>query len=135
VPAPLKSPRPWSSATWLALSFAMLVLYASLFPFEGWRWPPGQELTVLLALPTSRYRDSFDVWANLVGYMPLGGLMTVAARRNGWGNRATLAWVLPAGALLSYSCEVLQQFVPGRRMPPATLPGRCWRWVCTAWAG
>ncbi len=92
----------------------MLVLYASLFPFEGWRWPPGQDLRVLLALPSSRYRDNFDVWANLVGYMPLGALMTVAARRSGWGNRATLAAVLPAGALLSYGCEVLQQFVPGR---------------------
>ena len=92
----------------------MLVLYASLFPFEGWRWPPGQELWVLLALPSSRYRDSFDIWANLVGYMPLGALMTVAARRSGLASRPTLAWVLPAGALLSYSCEVLQQFVPGR---------------------
>ena len=106
--------RPWSSAVWLALSFAALVLYASLFPFEGWRWPPGQSLWVLLALPSSRYHDSFDVWANLLGYLPLGGLLTVAARRSGLSSRASLALALPCGALLSYSCEVLQQFAPGR---------------------
>ena len=106
--------RPWSSAAWLALSFAALVLYASLFPFEGWRWPPGQSLWVLLALPSARYHDAFDVWANLLGYLPLGGLLTVAARRSGLSSRASLALALPTGALLSYSCEVLQQFVPGR---------------------
>ncbi len=109
-------PRPWSSATWLALSFAALVLYASLFPFEGWRWPPGQGLWVLLALPSSRYHDAFDTWANLLGYLPLGVLLTVAGRRSGFTSRATLALALAAGTLLSYSCEVLQQFVP-RRVP------------------
>ena len=36
--------RPRSSATPLALAWAALVLYASLFPFSGWRWPPGQSL-------------------------------------------------------------------------------------------
>ena len=106
--------RHWSSATWLALSFAALVLYASLFPFEGWRWPPGQNLWVLLALPNSPHHDSFDIWANLLGYLPLGGLLTVAARRSGLSSRATLALALSAATLLSYTCEVLQQFVPGR---------------------
>ncbi len=106
--------RSWSSATWLALSFAVLVLYASLFPFEGWRWPPGQDLRVLLALPPSPYHDPFDTWSNLLGYLPLGCLVTVAARRSGWSNRASLALALPAGVLLSYTCEVLQQFMPGR---------------------
>ena len=106
--------RHWSSAVWLALSFAALVLYASLYPFEGWRWPPGQSLRVLLVLPSSRYHDAFDVWANLLGYLPVGGLLTVAARRSGLSSRASLALALPGGALLSYSCEVLQHFVPGR---------------------
>ncbi len=110
----MPSTRPWSSASWLALSFAALVLYASLFPFEGWRWPPGQHLGVLLALPKSQYHDSFDTWANLLGYLPLGLLLAVAARRSGFSSRATWALALPAGALLSYGCEVLQQFVPGR---------------------
>ncbi len=106
--------RSWSSATWLALSFAALVLYASLFPFEGWRWPPGQDLSVLLVLPKSRYHEPFDTWSNLLGYMPLGGLVTVAARRSGWSSQASLSLALPVGMLLSYGCEVLQQFVPGR---------------------
>ena len=37
-----------SSATWLALAYALLVLYASLYPFEGWRWPPGRTALELL---------------------------------------------------------------------------------------
>ena len=46
--------------------------------------------------------------------MPLGGLLTVAARRSGWSVQASLALALPAGVALSYGCELLQQFVPGR---------------------
>jgi VanZ family protein len=106
--------RAWSSAAWLALSYAVLVLYASLFPFEDWRWPPGQDLRRLLVLPSSRFQENFDTWANLLGYLPLGCLLTVAARRSGWSTGAALALALPAGVILSYSCEVLQQFMPGR---------------------
>ena len=96
------------------MGFAVLVLYASLFPFEGWRWPPGQSLWVLLALPRSAFHDQFDTWANLLGYLPLGLLMTVAARRSGAGSRASLVLALAAAAALSYACELLQQLVPGR---------------------
>jgi VanZ family protein len=98
----------------LALSFGALVLYASLFPFEGWRWPPGQNLWVLLALPASQYHDTFDIWANLLGYLPLGLLLTVAARRSGIPALPALLLAWAAGTALSYSCEVLQHFVPGR---------------------
>ncbi len=106
--------RSWSSATWLAMGYAWLVLYASLFPFEGWRWPPGQNLWVLMKLPLALQHSDFDLWSNILGYLPLGLLVTLAARRSGLRNRQALWLALPLGAALSYGCELMQQFVPGR---------------------
>ncbi|MGL6110564.1 MAG: VanZ family protein [Rubrivivax sp.] len=106
--------RQRSSAAPLALVYAALVLYASLYPFVGWRWPPGTTLGALLALPWPPWRDPFDVWSNVLGYLPLGALLHLAQVRGGrpaW--RALLLALLLAGAL-SYATEVIQQFVPGR---------------------
>ena len=106
--------RQRSSAAPLALVYAALVLYASLYPFSGWRWPPGSSLGILLALPWPPWRDPFDVWSNVLGYMPLGALLYVAQVRSGvaaW--RAALLAVLAASGL-SYLTEVTQQFLPGR---------------------
>ena len=85
---------PRSSATLLALVYGVLVLYASLYPFEGWRWPPGQALTVLMGLPTAQHQSVFDIGSNLLGYLPLGGLITVAALRSGWTARPAVALAL-----------------------------------------
>jgi VanZ family protein len=103
-----------SSAALLAAVFATLVLYASLYPFEGWRWPPGQELLALLALPGSDYKHTFDVASNLLGYAPLGLLLALGLRRSGWGWRQALGATVLGTSGLSYGCEVLQQFIPGR---------------------
>jgi VanZ family protein len=103
-----------SSATLLALSWGMLVLYASLFPFVGWRWPPGQSLLALLALPWPPWVNVFDLWANFTGYLPLGALVLIAARRSGVApSRALLLGAL-APAALSYATELAQTFLPGR---------------------
>ncbi len=103
-----------SSAVPLAAAYALLVLYASLYPFSGWRWPPGQDLATLLALNWPPWRHDFDSWSNWLGYLPLGVLLHVGARRSGLGAVLSLllALALPAG--LSYGTEVLQQFLPGR---------------------
>lgn len=105
-----------SSTAWLALAYGALVLYASLYPFEGWRWPPGQTLWALAALPRSVYHDPFDVVSNLVGYLPLGTLLVLALNRAGGRAAAALGMAVLGATLLSYGCEVLQQFVP-RRVP------------------
>jgi VanZ family protein len=89
-----------------AAALAALVLYASLFPFEGWRWPPGRTLPDLLLLPWPPYRPPFDLWSNFLGYLPLGLLLALAWRR-GWA-------ALLAAAALSYLLEVAQQFLPTR---------------------
>lgn len=105
-----------SSATWLALVYAALVVYASLYPFENWRWPPGQPLAALALLPSALHQSAFDIGSNLFGYLPFGGLLAVAAQRSGWRAVPALGLALVLAVLLSYSCEVLQQFVP-RRVP------------------
>jgi VanZ family protein len=107
-------PRPWSSATLLAAVFVALVLYASLFPFQGWRWPPGQDLPALLTLPPSPYHSTFDLYTNFIGYLPVGFLVALAARRSLLRTRTALLLALATGLGLSYLCECLQQFVPGR---------------------
>lgn len=103
-----------STALPLAVFAALLALYASLYPFEGWRWPPGVDGLGVLGLRWPQWRDRFDDWANWVGYMPIGALVYAAVVRG--GSSATRAFVLALllPALLSYGVEVAQQFLPGR---------------------
>jgi VanZ family protein len=98
----------------LALAYAALVVYASLYPFSGWRWPPGQELPELLALPWPHWHILFDIASNLLGYLPLGALVATAARRGGLRPGGALLWSVGVGAALSYTSEVLQHFLPER---------------------
>jgi VanZ family protein len=103
-----------STAVPLSAAFALLIVYASLYPFSGWRWPPGQELQDLLALPWTHYHIAFDEWANFVGYMPLGALLYGAGVRSGWhwARSLLLAALLPV--VLSYALELTQNFLPER---------------------
>jgi len=109
---PQAAPRSLAGVS--AVLFGALVLYASLFPFSAWRWPPGRDLADLLTLPWPPYRLPFDMAANFLGYVPLGLLAGLAAERPGraaWrGVAVGAAWA----AALSYAAEVAQQFLPGR---------------------
>ncbi|WP_397534392.1 VanZ family protein [Roseateles sp.] len=111
---PPSLPRRRSSASLLALSYAGLVVYASLYPFSPWQWPPGLTGLALLQLPWPRYHGSFDIQANLLGYLPLGLLILAASVRSGLRLRAGLLLALLMPALLSYVLEGLQYFLPGR---------------------
>jgi VanZ family protein len=108
------SARHRSSATWLALAYALLVVYASLYPFEGWRWPPGRTALELLVLPEAIHQDRFDRWSNGLGYAPLALLAALALLRSGWRARAAVPLAVLLSAGLSYGCEWLQHFVPAR---------------------
>jgi VanZ family protein len=103
-----------SSATPLSLAYAALVLYASLYPFGPWRWPPGMDGLQLLSLPWPPWTDLFDLWSNLLGYLPLGALLVLAARRSGLSWPWTWLLGVCAAATLSYGAEVAQQCLPGR---------------------
>ena len=98
----------------LVWAYGALILYASLFPFTGWRWPPGQTLGALLALPWPPWRDHFDVWANLLGYLPGGSLLMAALLARGQSARSALLVVLMVSAGLSFATEFTQNFLPGR---------------------
>lgn len=101
-----------TSAWPLALVYALLVLYASLYPFADWRdqgaWP-----WLFLAAPWPVYWTGFDVVANVLGYAPLGFLLALSALRSGHGARAVL-WATLGGGGLSLVLEGLQSYLPAR---------------------
>jgi len=103
-----------STALPLAWAVAALIVYASLYPFVGWRWPVGMDAVSLLRLPWSPWLDHVDAIANLLGYVPLGALIFGAVLRGGGRTAAALAYAVGLAALLSYSCEVGQQLLPVR---------------------
>jgi VanZ family protein len=102
-----------SSATPLALLFGALIVYASLYPFSGWRLP-GASLLAFVVAPWPRWWTGFDLVANLVGYMPLGALVFGALVRTGTAPRRALLLAVLIGAGLSFTMEFLQNFLPNR---------------------
>ena len=98
----------------MAWLFAGLVAYASLYPFTGWRTQDMEFLGFLWA-PWPRYWTAFDVFSNLVGYVPLGFFIAVIVLRTHGGRwRWFAAVVFPS--LLSLVLESLQVYLP-RRVP------------------
>ncbi|MBK7062178.1 MAG: VanZ family protein [Rubrivivax sp.] len=108
------SSRHRSSATPLALALAALVLYASLYPFVGWRWPAGSGAAALLKLPWPPWQTALDEALNFMGYLPLGLLIFIAAARSGLRAGPAFALALLAPSALSYAIEVVQHLLPGR---------------------
>jgi VanZ family protein len=90
-----------------------LTVYASLHPFTGWRLP-AVPLARLLLPPWSTYWTLFDLMANLMAYVPLGALLCVAQLREGASPWRAFAAAAAAGALLSWTMELLQNLLPAR---------------------
>ena len=63
-----------TSAWPLALVYAGLIVYASLYPFAHWR-DQGMAIGLFLTAPLPHYWTGFDVVSNVLGYMPLGFLL------------------------------------------------------------
>ncbi len=97
----------------LALVYAALIVFASLFPFEGWRAQGISPDVFLLARIPPPYWTGFDVTTNVLGYAPLGFLLALALLRTGWPQSAVPLAVL-AGTLLSLLMEFLQIYLPQR---------------------
>ena len=102
-----------SSASPLAWLYAALIVYASLYPFTGWR-VPGVSLAHYLTLPLPRWWTWFDLVSNLLGYLPLGALIFGALVRVGTRSWLALTLAFLAGTLLSLTMETLQNFLPHR---------------------
>ncbi|NBU89200.1 MAG: teicoplanin resistance protein VanZ [Betaproteobacteria bacterium] len=98
----------------LAVVYCVLVAYASLYPFSGWRWPPGHTLGDLMRLPWLPWAGTFDDLANWLGYALLGLLMYTAFVRSGrpWQHAVVAGCLWPS--LFSYLLEWAQHFLPTR---------------------
>jgi len=102
-----------SSAVPLSWLYVGLVVYASLYPFTGWRLPGAGPLDFLW-LGWWRWWTTFDLVSNLLGYLPLGFLLFVALVRGGRRAGVAAAIAISLGALLSLAMEVLQNYLPQR---------------------
>lgn len=108
---------PTRSSAWpLAAIYVVLVVFASLFPFEGWRVQGVDPLTFLTARIPPPYWTWFDVNTNIAGYVPLGFLLTLGLLRDGHKVRWAVLWAVVLGSLLSLCMEFLQIYLP-RRVP------------------
>lgn len=101
-----------SSAGPLALVYAALIVYASLYPFTGWR-DQGIAPWAFLASPWPRYWTGFDLIANAAGYAPLGFLLALTLLR-AQPRWPAVGVALLASLLLSLLLEGLQSYLPVR---------------------
>ena len=116
-----KSSSPWG--LWLvALGYGLALVSLSLFPFSGWQDAPGSPWAFLFEdLP--RYRTQFDIWSNLLAYIPMGlvwaSLFGRLKQNKQQGSKGSMAGpVLKAAVLcvvLSFLMECLQTYLPTRR--------------------
>ncbi|MCC6535504.1 MAG: VanZ family protein [Burkholderiales bacterium] len=99
-------------ALYLALGYTLLILYASLSPFTGWR-DPGEDVWAFLNAPWPRYFTAFDLAFNVLAYVPLGFLVTLLALP---ASRPVFAALGGAGAgiAMSLCMELAQAYLPGR---------------------
>ena len=102
-----------SSASPLALLYAALIVYASLYPFSGWR-VPGVPLLSFLVAPLPHWWTGFDLVSNLLGYLPLGALLFGALVRTGTAVAPAWALAVGGGTMLSLGLEFTQNFLPQR---------------------
>lgn len=104
--------QPSTLARYLFIAYALLIVYASLYPFSGWR---GQGLApfAFLVVPFPRPISAFDVVANVIGYMPLG-LLAVLAVYPTLTGRGALVFGALCSLLLSFTLESLQFYLPSR---------------------
>jgi VanZ family protein len=96
----------------MGLSYALLIIYVSLNPFDFdshngisfWAW---------LDAPTPRFITLFDVLVNILAYIPFGFLIVFAAYPR-WRNFVALGIALALSGLLAFSVETLQSWLPTR---------------------
>ena len=96
----------------MSLSYALLILYVSLNPFDfdfqngiaAWAW---------LDAPLPRFITLFDVAVNILAYIPFGFLVMFAAYPR-WRNYIALGIALGLSAALALGVETLQSWLPTR---------------------
>ena len=105
-------PRASPVARAALLAYLLLIVYASWFPFSGWR-SSGLSPFAFLVLQMPRWWTGFDVMVNIVGYMPFGTLIVLALHPRVRGVWA-VAVAAVVGLLVSGTMEVVQNYLPSR---------------------
>lgn len=94
------------------LAYTMLIVYASWFPFSGWR-DIGVSPFAYLSAKLPHYWTGFDVSINVVGYVPYGVFLVCSLYPHVRGiPAAILASII--GILTSGTMEAVQTFLPSR---------------------
>ena len=109
---PVAGANPSPLARYLLLAYVLLVIYASLHPFSGWR-DLGAGAFAFLAGGLPRYITAFDLVTNFAAYLPLGFFALLALYPLLRGAPALVAAGV-AGCLLSLALEALQTYLPSR---------------------
>lgn len=94
------------------LVYTLLIIYASLFPFSGWR-DNGIAPQAFLLAPLPHYWTFFDALTNIIGYVPFGLLVAFTGYPLLRGIGAVMLAIV-AGALLSGTMEAIQTYLPTR---------------------
>jgi VanZ family protein len=106
------SPHSVRLAWILVVAYPLVIVYASLMPFRGWRTPPDDILYFLTA-PWPRFITLQDVAVNIAAYVPLGLLLSIGyGARHGPGRGVVVATL--SATLLSLAMEAAQMFLPSR---------------------
>lgn len=92
--------------------YTALIVYASWYPFSGWR-SLGLSPLAYLADPLPQYLTVFDVVTNVLGYMPFGALAMLAVYPR-WRGAAAVALAFGLGVGLSGTMEAVQTYLPTR---------------------
>lgn len=96
----------------LAAAFTLLVIYASLHPFSGWR-DSGAPMFAWLTAAWPRYFTVFDLVTNVLAYLPLGFFWSTTFQAALRRHHAALAATVIA-MTISFFMETLQNFLPTR---------------------
>lgn len=97
---------------YLAGGYALLIVYASLSPFDDWQKPSTYFLAVLAAPPYWMH-SRFDLVVNFLAYLPFGLLLYLTLRPRISPAKSTMLTVL-GGLLLSAAMEYAQMYLPSR---------------------
>ena len=97
---------------YLTLGYTLMVLYASLTPFAGWR-DAGENAFTFITAPWPRYISAFDVAVNALAYVPLGFCAALAAMSYTRPWRAAAVGIA-IGVALSFTMELAQAYLPAR---------------------
>ena len=109
---PRREPRGSAVSRGALLAYMLLIVYASWFPFSGWRGSGLSPLSFLtFAMP--QYWTLFDVVVNVIGYIPLGMLLVLAlypVLRGAWA----IVGAAILGIVVSGLMEAVQTYLPSR---------------------